>query len=96
MTGEEGKEDPYADLRAEFSAQVAEVKASFDAELADLKSANEKLASENADLKRSLVRSTVFSPQPEAQPELTEEQKYAARIDALSKRSFEIMKELGQ
>jgi len=93
MTDEEHEEDPYAGLRAEISAQVAEVKSAFEAELSDLKSANEKLAAENADLRRSLVRNSVFSPHPEAQPEPSEDQKYAAKIDALSSRTVELMKQ---
>lgn len=81
-------------LRDEFTEQFTTLKTSYEKTAAEQKETIEKLTKENQDLQRALIRSVTIDPQP-ASKEPTVEELYQKRIDDLSKKSLEIMKNRG-
>lgn len=82
--------NPVEALKAEFQTQFEALKAEFNDQLNQLKSENESLRTQNNDLNRALVRSSLAPAPKEPEPK-TEEQLYRERIDELAKRTLDRM-----
>ena len=82
---------PIEKLRSEFQEQFSTLQANFTKELETLKTKNEVLEKENSELHRALIRSAV-TPSPTPEPEKTPEQIYEDKINAIAKRTLEMMK----
>lgn len=90
MTDESTAEaNEYQKMRDEFQTQFDELRKSFDISLAELKNQNEQLKTHNEELQRALIRSAV-APAPETH-EPTDEEKYQALIDRLTKLTLDKM-----
>jgi len=82
-------------LRDEFAEQFGTLKSSFEGQVAELTKQNEDLKKHNQDLERALLRSAVTEKQPNPEPpkEKTPEELYQEEVQALSKKTLEIMKQ---
>ena len=80
-------------LRDEFAEQFGTLKTSFEGQVAELTKQNEDLKKHNQELERALLRSAVTEkpPTPEPPKEKTPEELYKEQVDALSKKTLEIM-----
>lgn len=82
--------NPVEALKAEFTKQFEDLKTSFSKELETLKQENETLKTQNNDLNRALVRSTVI-PTTEPPKPKTEEELYQEQINALAEKTLKRM-----
>lgn len=89
---DENKNSDVEQLRDEFTAQFATLKTSFEDELKKVKDENTALKQNNEELKRALVASAVNPAPAPAEKEKTPEELYKEKIDALSKKTLELMK----
>lgn len=89
---DENKKSDVEQLRDEFTAQFATLKTSFEDELKKVKDENTALKQNNEELKRALVASAVNPAPTPAEKEKTPEELYKEKIDALSKKTLELMK----
>ena len=81
-------------LRNEFQEQFATLKTTFETELKKSKEENDRLAKENEDLHRALVRSAQLPP-TQAPVQKTEEELYAEKIRKYAEKSIAIEKQRG-
>lgn len=84
---EETESSPIEQLRNEFQEQFAALKASFEESNKEKDEKILQLESENKDLHKALLQSAFTTPPVPKEPEKTEEELYADRIQNLFEKS---------